>query len=90
MRVLITGAGGNLGTLLAPLLADTGCEPVLFDLRPLRTSYEFVQGDVRRLEDVRAATRAVEFVLHLAAILGIQAATARDFYEINLTGTFNV
>ncbi len=90
MRVLMTGAGGTLGTLLAPMLADAGHEPVLFDVRPLRTPYEYIQGDVRRLEDVRAATRGVEYVIHLAAVLGIQAVTARDFYEINLTGTFNV
>ena len=57
MRVLITGAGGTLGATLAPLLAEVGHEPVLFDVRPLETGYRFVQGDIRRLEDVR---RAVE------------------------------
>lgn len=90
MRVLITGAGGTLGTLLAPLLAEAGHEPVLFDLHSLESAYEFVQGDVRSLEDLRVATRGAEYILHLAAILGIQSATARDFYDINLTGTFNV
>jgi nucleoside-diphosphate-sugar epimerase len=73
-----------------PLLADAGHEPVLLDARALQTPYEFVQGDVRRPEDVRAAARGAEYVVHLAAVLGIQAATPRDFYDINLTGTFNV
>jgi UDP-glucose 4-epimerase len=90
MRVLMTGAGGTLGTLLAPMLVDAGHEPVLFDVRALPTPYEFIQGDVRKVEDVRMATRGAEYVIHLAAILGIQTVTARDFYEINLTGTFNV
>ena len=90
MRVLITGAGGTLGTRLAPLLAESGHEPVLLDIHPLQTPYDFVPGDVRRPQDVQAAMGGVEYVIHLAAILGTQAATAQEFYDINLTGTFNV
>ena len=89
-RVLVTGAGGTLGTLLAPRLAGAGYEPVLFDLRPLDFHYESFQGDVRRPEDLAPAMRGVEVVIHLAALLGIREVPARDFYEINLTGTFNV
>ena len=44
MRVLVTGAGGTLGTTLAPMLAEAGHEPVLQDVRALRTPYEFVRG----------------------------------------------
>gem|GEM_PF-4563289 len=58
MRILITGAGGTLGTALAPALTDAGHEPVLFDVQPLQTPYEFVQGDVRKAEDVRVRRRA--------------------------------
>ncbi len=90
MRVLVTGAGGNLGTVLTPMLADAGHEPVLLDVRPLDTPYESIEGDVRKPEDVHAATRGTEIVVHLAGILGIHAVTTRDFYDINLTGTFNV
>ncbi len=90
MRVLITGAGGTLGTMLAPLLADAGYHPILFDIRQVETPYEVIQGDVRKREDVRAAMRGAEYVVHLAAILGIQSMSAQDFYTINLTGTFNV
>lgn len=90
MRILITGGGGNLGSTLAPMLADAGHELVLFDSRPLQTRYESVQGDIRNAEDVRTATHGTEFVVHLAAILGTANFTPRDFYEINLTGTFNV
>ena len=90
MRILITGGGGTLGTVLAPMLADAGHEPVLFDSRELETPFESLRGDVRQPEDVRAAVRGVGMVVHLAAILGIADSTPRDFYEINLTGTFNV
>ena len=92
MRILITGAGGTLGTALAPALAQAGHEPVLFDVQPLQTSYESLQGDVRKPEDVRTAARGVEFIVHTAAIHGIHLRdhTPQDFYDLNLTGTFNV
>ncbi len=92
MRVLITGAGGTLGRALAPTLGDAGHQPVLMDIQPLETDHEFVRGDVRRIEDVRRAMEGVELVVHAAAIHGIHLAThsPQDFYELNLTGTFNV
>ena len=91
MRVLITGAGGTLGTALAPLLVKTGHEPVLFDLRPLETPHRFVQGDIRRLDDVRRAVEGTEFVVHTAAIHGIHLRdhAPEQFHDLNLTGTFN-
>lgn len=92
MRVLITGAGGSLGTAATPLLAVAGHEPVLFDIAPPESPHPTVLGDVRRADDVAAAVEGVDIVVHAAAIHGIHLAdhTPREFYELNLTGTFNV
>ena len=91
MRVLITGASGTLGRALAPMLAEAGHEPVLFDIRSLETRHRFVAGDVRRLEDVRRAVAGTGFVVHTAAIHGIHLKdhTPQQFHDLNLTGTFN-
>ena len=92
MRVLVTGAGGTLCTALAPVLAEAGHQPVLQDVRPLETPYEFVLGDVRDADDVLRAADGVDVIVHTAAIHGIhlRGHSPRDFYDLNLTGTLNV
>jgi nucleoside-diphosphate-sugar epimerase len=77
-----------------PLIEQGGHEAVVFDVDPLagENASEFVRGDVRNEDEVLAATRGVDLVVHTAAIHGIHLAThsARDFYDLNITGTFNV
>ncbi len=92
MKVLITGAGGNLGRALVPLLVEQGHTPRLMDFRPLDTPHEFVQGDVRNLADVQRAVEGVDAIVHGAALHGIHLRgwTPEDFWAINATGTFNV
>ena len=92
MRVLVTGAGGNLGRAAVPALVAAGHEPVLFDFRPLETEHAFVEGDVRDTAALAKAMDGVDAVVHAAALHGIhlQAWSAEDFWSINVTGTFNV
>ena len=92
MRVLVTGAGGTLGLALAPALEHAGHEPVLQDIVELDTDYEFIRGDVRSAQDVRAAAGGADVIVHAAAIHGIHLGdhSTRDFYDLNLTGTLNV
>lgn len=42
MKVLITGAGGNLGRALVPALLEQGHTPRLMDLRALESPHETV------------------------------------------------
>ena len=92
MKILITGAGGNLGRALVPALLAQGHTPRLMDFRQIETLQEFVQGDVRNAEDVRRAMAGVDVVVHAAALHGIHLSkwTPQDFWEINATGTFQV
>lgn len=93
MKILITGAGGNLGRVLTPALAAAGHDLRLFDFRPLvNTDFETVAGDVRNLDDVRRATLGVDAIVHAAALHGIHLTkwSAEDFWAINVTGTFHI
>jgi nucleoside-diphosphate-sugar epimerase len=92
MRVLITGAGSPLGTALAPLLAEAGFTPRLFDVRPLKSQYEFVEGNVRLPQDVQKAVEDVDLIVHNAALHGTERHDddPREIYELNVTGTFNI
>ncbi|MGM0883208.1 MAG: NAD-dependent epimerase/dehydratase family protein [Bacillota bacterium] len=92
MKVLITGAGGNLGRVLAPALADRGHEPVLMDSRDIDTSFPFVKGDMTIKEDVFRAVEGVDVVVHAAALHGIHLSkyTRDDFWKLNMEGTYHV
>ncbi len=92
MRILITGAGGNLGRALAPLLVEQGHMPRLMDFRPLDTPHDFVQADVRDADGVRRAVEGVDAIVHAAALHGIHQGkwSPRDFWDVNVTGTFHV
>lgn len=92
MKVLITGAGGNLGRALVPALTEAGHTLRLMDFRPLATEEEFVLGDVRIPDDARRAVEGVDAVVHAAALHGIHLGKwePSDYWSINVTGTFNV
>jgi len=98
MRIVITGAGGTLGRALWPLLAARGDDVTLFDVVDIASGEQpaenvrVLRGDVRVAADVSSAVEKAEIVVHTAAIHGIHLAshTAQDFYDLNVTGTFNV
>jgi UDP-glucose 4-epimerase len=92
VKVLITGAGGNLGRVLAPALEEKGHDPILMDYREIETPYSFILGDVRDPEAVKAATRGIDAIVHGAALHGIHLSryTPDDFWHLNVTGTHNV
>jgi UDP-glucose 4-epimerase len=92
MKVLITGAGGNLGRVLAPTLEQNGHEPIMMDYRNIETPYRFIYGDIRNKEDVFKAAEGVDAVVHAAALHGIHLSkySRDDFWKLNVEGTYNV
>jgi nucleoside-diphosphate-sugar epimerase len=100
MKVLVTGGSGFVGAALCTDLVEQGHHVVAFDnnsrgharrLAHLGDSIEFVQGDVRDFEQVRAATRGCEVVWHLAYVNGTRFFYERpdDVLEVGIKGALN-
>ena len=106
MKVLLTGAFGNVGTSTLDELIERGHTVRCFDLktkanektaRRFEGQIEVVWGDLRHPEDVAAAVRDQDVVVHLAFIIPKMSATgveseARPNWarEINVGGTRNL
>jgi NAD dependent epimerase/dehydratase len=103
-QVLITGAGGFIGSHLAERVAQLGARTRCFlrytsqgslgwlDGSPLRSELEIVQGDVRDYESVVRAAEDVDIIFHLAALVGIPYSyhSPRSYVQTNIGGTLNV
>jgi UDP-glucose 4-epimerase len=92
MRVLVTGAGGNLGRCVVPVLEQAGHDLRLFDFRPIDSPHETLVGDLRERDVVSEAMQGVDAVVHGAALHGIHldAWSPDEFWSTNVTGTFIV
>ena len=103
-KVLVTGAGGFVGSHLAERLVELGAVTRCFvhynalgsrgwlDTSPLRGRLEVVAGDITDRDSVRAAMEGADVVFHLAALIAIPYSYQAPFSYIrtNVEGTSNV
>ncbi len=95
MRILITGATGNIGSGIAAVLQAAGHELVLYDIVPPPTKeplagLPYVQGDIQAGIGLDRAAAGCDVVLHTAAWHGVHGKqkTEADYWRLNVDGTF--
>ncbi len=90
MRILITGAGGNLGTGLVAELRGRH-ELLLADVVRVATDLPFIELDVRDRGRYVEAAGGVDLLVHTPAWHGIHLRDHPevDFWDLNVDGTFN-
>jgi UDP-glucose 4-epimerase len=80
MRVLITGGAGFIGSHLADALIARGDQVVALDnfstgstanIKHITKNLEIIDGDIRNTDLINETTKDVDFVLHMAAALGV-------------------
>jgi NAD dependent epimerase/dehydratase len=103
-RVLVTGAGGFIGSHLTERLVELGAEVRALvhynalgmrgwlDESPVRDSIQVIAGDITDRDSVREAMEGAQVVFHLAALIGIPYSyhAPTSYIRTNVEGTLNV
>ena len=96
MRVLVTGATGNLGPFVIQALQADGHRVRALARESSDRSWlnandiETVEGDILQPDTLDAAVDGMAAVIHLAGLHDSWAPRAQDFFEANVDGASNV
>ena len=103
-KVLITGAGGFIGSHLVEECVGNGLDVIAFlhynsknswgwlESTPLKDEIEIIQGDIRDFDSVSIAMEGCDTVFHLAALIGIPYSYVSPlaYIKTNVEGTYNI
>jgi Nucleoside-diphosphate-sugar epimerases len=100
MRILITGAFGNIGKSVIQEALKRNHEVTVFEIENKKTKKEakkyrkklnVIFGDIRNPEDAKKAVEQVDAVIHLAAIIPPASKKHRELtMDVNFGGTVNL
>lgn len=103
-NVLVTGASGFIGSHLVESLIEKGCNVKAFihynhegywgwlEKSKYKDKIEVFSGDVRDFDSVFNATKDVNVIFHLAALIGIPYSyeSPLAYIKTNVEGTYNI
>ena len=90
MKILVTGGTGTIGGYVLRELLSSGHTVSNYSRTvPAVDGVPTIHGDIMDLDQLRAASRGHEAIIHLAAVPGPGRATPEKLIDVNVIGTVN-